>query len=295
MGQVGAGSVGQGPAEAHAAPGVEVGGVRDRQRRPVSEGSEQVVGEADVVHQGAEVRLEGAGLGGDGRAAERVVDGLRARRAGPGDEVRRDVVPGEQAQMIHERQLVGVVHLDGQVDQLGRAVVEQFDEPLDGRVVELHVAALQDAVAAGGDERVGIREARDERLLAEHVEAGGQGLEAGGQVRRVRHRDDDGVQAQAPPPRPACPRRGGRRSGRPRPFRTVAEGSTTATKLEAGAVVGQRDRVRGLADESRTDQSDPQADRPPLVHGVPRPSDHLRPAAGPRVPLCVNHTLERSD
>ena len=148
---MGAGSVGQGPAEAHAAPGVEVGGVRDRQRRPVSEGSEQVVGEADVVHQCAEVRLEGAGLGGEGGAAERVVDGLRARRARPRDEVRGDVVPDDQVEVIHERQVVGVVHLDGQVDQLGGAVGEQFDEPLDGRVVELHVAALQDAVAAGGD------------------------------------------------------------------------------------------------------------------------------------------------
>ena len=72
---MGAGSVVQGPAEAHPAPGVEVGGVRDRQRRPVSEGAEHVMGEADVVHQGAEVRLEGAGLAGVSRAAERVVDG----------------------------------------------------------------------------------------------------------------------------------------------------------------------------------------------------------------------------
>ena len=196
--------------------------------------------------------------------------------------------------MIHERQLVGVVHLDGQVDQLGGAVVEQFDEPLDGRVVELHVPALQDAVAAGGDESVGIREACHERLLAEHMQAGGQGLEAGGQVRRVRHRHDDGVQAQG--------RRLGQRGygvgdavagGHAVPDRR--RGIDDRDEVEAGAVLGQRDRVRGLTDESRTDQSDPQRGRPPLVHGVPRPSDHLRPAAGPRVPLCVNHTLERSD
>jgi len=166
-------------------------------------------------------------------------------------------VPDEQAQVIHERQVVGVVHLDGQVDELGRAVVEQFDEPLDGRVVELHVPALQDALAAGGDEGVGICEARDEWLLAEHVQACVQGLEAGGQVRGVRHCHDDGVQAQA---RRLGERADGMRDavagGHACPDRR--RGVDDRDEVEAGAVLRQGDRVRGLTNESRTDESDPQ-------------------------------------
>ena len=76
-------------------------------------------------------------------------------------------------------------------------------------------------------------------------------------MRRVRHRHDDGVQAKA--------RRLGKRADRMR--NAVAgchagpnrrRGINDRDELEAGAVLGQRDRVRGLANESRTNQSHPQ-------------------------------------
>ena len=75
-------------------------------------------------------------------------------------------------------------------------------------------------------------------------------------MRRVRHRHDDGIQAQR--------RRLGERGsgmgdavagGHAVPDRR--RGIDDRDELEAGAIVGQRDRMHGLADESRTDQSDP--------------------------------------
>jgi hypothetical protein len=89
------------------------------------------------------------------------------------------------------------------------------------------------------------------------VEAGVQSLEAGSQMRWVRHCHDDGVQAQA--------RRLGKRAygmgdavagGYPGPDR--GRGIDDRDEIEAGAVLRQGDRMRGLTDESRTDERDPQ-------------------------------------
>ena len=102
-------------------------------------------------------------------------------------------------------------------------------------------------------------------------------------MRRVRHGHDDGVQAQAHRLGERAHRVGDAVAGG-HAVRTVGDGSTTATKSKRARSSAKRDRVRGLADEPRADERDPQATAL-AVHRVPRP--HV--PAGP--PL---HTLERS-
>jgi hypothetical protein len=111
-----------------------------------------------------------------------------------GDQVSRDVPGDLQPEVVHEWRLVGVVHLDGQVDQV--RTFQQLHHPLDGRVVELHVPALQYPVSAGGQQPVCVLQGRHQGLLAEDVQPGGMRLQADTQVRRVRDGDDHGVQSE---------------------------------------------------------------------------------------------------
>ena len=83
------------PIEADAAAGVEVGGVGERQRRLDPHRGEQVMSEAHVVDEGAEIRLEGAGLGGFRIAvdAECLADRRRAPPTRLGDQLGGHVAP----------------------------------------------------------------------------------------------------------------------------------------------------------------------------------------------------------
>ena len=246
---------GQRPGKADAATAVEVRGVRDGQRCRDANRTEQVLGQADVVDERTEVRLERSGLRRIGLGAQRVHNRFAAATSRLVNQLARHVAAHDEPEMVDERRLIGIVDLDRQVHELCGTALQVLHHPLDGGVVQLHVAALHDAVAASCEDLVALRDAHRERLLAEDVDTGAERRQDGVAMDGIRDGDDDGVQVQRERilERRACVRHA--IAGRDRVAnrrRRVGDGD----EVESCAVVPQRWRVGGLAHEARAEQCD---------------------------------------
>ena len=172
--------------------------------------------------------------------------------------------------------VAGVAYLDREVLHIARALGQELEQAQVGRVVALHRPDLEHApgrVARGGD-AVALGERERERLLAEHVQAGLERLAGDLGVERIGRGDDDRIEAEAEQVvergvllRDAVALADGGAHG----GRRIGDGREVEELGLVPEVVG----MHGLADQTRSDQPDPQTcsvmrHAPAKLHGRAR-------------------------